>query len=224
MSKFDFIILGFLAFTAFVGFIRGFITELFEAGAIILAIILGRSLGLKLGPLLPGSLPDYMRVPLSTFVLSILIVFIVKAIGNLISKPVKKGPLKPVNTFLGGIMGAGKGMVLIILLLAIMSFTPAARLLNQIKGPTPILSWAQKMSKPIIQNYGGKVADATTQQLQALSKPVPSIDTPITAEERAKMKKLLQDPTIRNLKLSEQELRQLAAKMDDTHPEPAKGR
>jgi len=218
VSKFDLVILGFLAFTAFVGFIRGFITELFEAGGIILAIILGRSLGLKIAPYLPGALPDYMRVPLTTFVLSILIVFIVKAIGGALSKPIKKSPLKPLNTFLGGIMGAGKGMVLVILLLAILSFTPAARYINHVQSPSPVLNWAKNMSKPVIQNYGGKVASAATQNLQALSKPAPPPNTPITPEERAKIKKLLQDPTIKSLNLTEQELRQLVAKMDEAHP------
>jgi len=221
VSKYDLVILGFLAFFAFIGFIRGFIIELFEAVGIILAIIFGHSWAVKVGPHLPGALPDYMRVPLATFVLSILIVFVVKAIGGGISRKVKKTPLKPVNSFLGGFAGVGKGMVLIILLLALISFTPAQRIFAQIKGPAPVLNWAIAKSKPIIKNYGGKAADAAKQP-KSFFDPAPA--GPITAEERAAIEKLLKDPTIKALNLTEAELRQLAAKMKETEQGAAGGR
>ena len=227
MTKYDFIILGILGFFAFIGFIRGFITELFEAGGIVAAIVLGKSCAVKVAPHLPGALPDYMRIPLATFVLSILIVFVIKAIGSGISKKVKKSPLKPLNSFLGLIMGSVKGMILIILILALFTLTPAGRMLNMVEGKAPILNWAMARSKPIIQNYGGKVANAAVRQVQGLVPGAASPAAPpkpITPEERAEIDKLLKDPTIKNLNLSEQELRDLVAKLQLTREGAAAGR
>ena len=111
LTKYDFGILAILLMFTLLGFLRGFVTELFEAIAMIVAILYGKIIALKLVHFLPDSVPEYMRVPLTTFVISILLIFTIKAIGGAVRKAFIKKPLKGIDHFLGGFMGAGKGRI-----------------------------------------------------------------------------------------------------------------
>ncbi len=244
MGKWDLIILGVITFFGLIGLIRGFITELFEAIGLICAIMFARQFALVVAPSLPAALPDYMRVPITSFVFSILIIFVIKAIGGMISKPIKKSPLKPLNTFMGLFAGAGKGLVLVVITLAIVSLTPVSRVLAT-APPTPVLRWSLAASKPVMGYFGGRVQQTAQQELQDLTKkaftePLGSrggvvattVDSPpsdaaqalppITPEERKAIDKLLKDPAIKSLNLSEQDLRNLVSKLNEAQKSAAK--
>lgn len=240
MTKWDFLILGVITGFGLIGLIRGFVVELFEAIGIVCSIMFARRFAVGIAPHMPGFVPDYMRIPLLTFVFSVLILFVIKALGGMISKAVKKSPLKKLNTFLGMIGGAGKGVVVVVLVIALLSLTTISRILALSPPNAPVLQWSLAASRPILGYYGAQVESSAQAELQKLTKqmltptlgadggvvatPVDGAETPrpklppITDEERAAIKKLQQDPSIKELHLNEDQLRELAKKLNDVSP------
>lgn len=235
MSKYDFIILGVLLFFALFGFLRGFVTELFEALGIITAALFARKIALAIAPHLPNSVPEYMRAPLSTFVLSILLIFTVKAIGSALRKAFVKKRLKGIDHFLGGFMGVGKGLIVVVLLLALLSLTPLAQTFAKAPKPSPVFNWTLNKSKPVLARFTATANQMVRQQLKTVmgGSIVTDADTSagtfptltpserqmlhgMSAEDRAAVAKLLQDPTIKKLNLSQDDLLKLVAKLRES--------
>ena len=209
------------------GFLRGFVTELFEALGIIVAVLYGKLIAIKVAHFLPDSVPEYMRVPLTTFVLSILILFTIKAIGGAIRKAFVKKNLKGIDHFLGGFMGAGKGVVVVICLMAILTLTPLSRLFEMEKKPAPVLHWAMKHSKPVLARYSPRIVGVAQQQVQEAvssalapqggSNPatIANLSSSLSKADRADIIKLLKEPAIANLNLTEEALLKMVSTMRD---------
>ncbi len=225
MTKYDFGILGILLMFSLLGFVRGFVTELFEAIGIIVAVLYGKILAAKISPILPDSVPEYMRVPLTTFVLSILLIFTIKAIGGAIRKAFVKKNLKGVDHFLGGFMGVGKGVVVVACLVAVLSLTPLARLFEMEKKPAPVLRWAMKQSKPVLAKYSQKIANVAQQQVQdavsgaiapqggSVPATIDNLSVSLSKADRADIVKLLKEPAIASLNLTEEALLKMVRTM-----------
>ena len=153
MTKYDLIILGVVVFFALVGFIRGFIIEFFEALGLISAIHFGRIIALAVVPHLPAAIPQGIQTPLSTFIFSILIFFVIKAIGSGLDTTLKKSPFKGLNRLLGGPMGAVKALILIVMIVALLSSMPSGQKFVYSPTPSPLLEWAKSAGKPIVRLY-----------------------------------------------------------------------
>jgi len=226
LTKYDFGILAILLIFSLLGFLRGFVTELFEAIALVVAILYGKIIALKIVHFLPDSVPEYMRVPLTTFVLSILIIFTIKAIGGAIRKAFVKKRLKGVDHFFGGFMGAGKGAVVVLGIMAVLTLTPLSRLFEMEKKPAPVLRWAMKNSKPIIAKYSPKVAAIAQQQIVGAvsgtagddAKPatIENLSPSLSKADRADIIKLLKEPAIASLNLTEEALLKMVKTMRET--------
>ncbi len=227
MTKYDFGILAILLMFSLLGFLRGFVTELFEAIALIFAILYGKVLALKVVGLLPDSVPEYMRVPLTTFILSILLIFTIKAIGSAIRKAFVKKKFKGIDHFLGGFMGAAKGGIVVVGIMAVLTLTPLSRLFEMEKKPAPVLRWAMKNSKPIIAKYSGRIAEAAQQQIQETisgvtgagsSQPatINNLSPSLSKADRADIIKLLKEPAIASLNLTEEALLKMVKTMRES--------
>jgi membrane protein required for colicin V production len=227
MTKFDFIILGVLLVFALLGFLRGFVTELFEAIAIIVSVLYGKILASKVVPMLPNSVPEYMRIPLMTFVLSVLLIFSIKAIGGIVRKNLVKKSMKGTDHFLGGFMGIGKGVVVVVCVMAILSLTPLARVMEAVSKPAPIMRWTMKQSKPVLQRYTQAIIPTAKTTLEPTVAAVQekAADVPATLEnlsenlskaDRAAIIKLLKDPAIAGMNLTEEGLLKLVHAMQSS--------
>lgn len=228
MTKYDFIILAILLMFALIGFLRGFVTELFEAVGIVVAVLYGKILAAKIAHFLPDAVPEYMRIPLTTFVLSILLIFIIKAIGGAIRKAFVKKSFKGIDHFLGGFMGAGKGVVVVVCIMAILSLTQIARLFEMEKKPAPVLRWTMKQSKPVLARYTQKIDHMVkTKAQEALHKQpvadegskratIENLSPSLSKADRADIIKLLKEPAIASLNLTEEALLKMVYTMRES--------
>ncbi len=228
MTKYDFGILAILLIFSLLGFLRGFVTELFEAIGIIVAVLYGKLIAIKIAHILPDSVPEYMRVPLTTFVLSVLLIFTIKAIGGAIRKAFVKKNLKGVDHFLGGFMGAGKGAVVVVCLMAVLTLTPFSRLFEMEKKPAPVMRWAMKNSKPVLAKYSSKITDVAQQQIQgavssamapqggSVPATISNLSSSLSKTDRADIIKLLKEPAIASLNLTEEALLKMVRTMRET--------
>ena len=114
MTVIDYVILGILSVSAVAGLMRGFLREVCSLATWILAIWFAWHFGEKLEPYLGG---EFAEPPFSTCagrgVVFLLVMFAGTALGALISHLVRLSLFSGMDRFLGFILGAVRGLVVL---------------------------------------------------------------------------------------------------------------
>ncbi|MFA5543282.1 MAG: CvpA family protein [Bacilli bacterium] len=122
MGIIDTAIIILLGVLVFLGLLKGFVRQIFSMGAWILALAIPIIFGKTITNIFSDQIPDTAlgKSSLVFIGLFLLTFIIVKVLGHIFSKSVKKGALGWVDRFLGMVWGATKGLVIIsvVLLLA----------------------------------------------------------------------------------------------------------
>lgn len=122
MGIIDTAIIILLGVLVFLGLLKGFVRQIFSMGAWILALAVPIIFGKTITNIFSDQIPDTAlgKSSLVFIGLFLLTFIIVKVLGHIFSKSVKKGALGWVDRFLGMVWGATKGLVIIsvVLLLA----------------------------------------------------------------------------------------------------------
>jgi len=138
-----------VALFAGLGAIRGFVSEFFSLAGWMAAIALGAALSPLLAPRLAGSIHNVTMRQLAAFFLVFVVVFIVFAIlGFVVRRIVVKDGVKIVDHVFGGLLGAGRGVAILVVL---------AMLANLTSLPHE-LWWRSSRLAPYIQSVTGVVA------------------------------------------------------------------
>lgn len=122
MGIIDTAIIILLGVLVFLGLLKGFVRQIFSMGAWILALAIPIIFGKTITNIFSDQIPDTAlgKSSLVFIGLFLLTFIIVKVLGHIFSKSVKKGALGWIDRFLGMVWGATKGLVIIsvVLLLA----------------------------------------------------------------------------------------------------------
>ena len=126
MNSFDLLIIGILAIFAAIGAWRGLLNELISMLTWVLSVVLAWFYAAPVSNLLKGLVEDDALRQLSAFVLIFILVFVLGMVASwLIHKyfPVKRA-FRLANAALGGLVGAGRGAVIVIAVFLVAGLTP----------------------------------------------------------------------------------------------------
>ncbi|HUX29598.1 MAG TPA: CvpA family protein [Thiobacillus sp.] len=115
MSMLDLIVLLVLIFAVVRGLVRGMVDTLFSLAAWVLAFVLGKWGALMVAPLLPIGIENPAIRYFAGFAVVFLLVLIgVLLLGHALASLVKAVGLGSADKVLGGVLGLGKGLVILI--------------------------------------------------------------------------------------------------------------
>lgn len=125
MTLFDYIVLGVLAVSIVLGFVRGAVQEVFSLASWIAAFLVARAFSASVSVYLAGSIESPTLRLLASFVVVFLLtlaLFILLAWA--LSQLVKSLGLGPVDRALGLAIGALRGALIVVLLVLVAGLTP----------------------------------------------------------------------------------------------------
>jgi membrane protein required for colicin V production len=115
MSMLDVIVALVLVLTVVRGLMRGMIDTLFSLAAWVLAFVSGKWGALMVAPLLPAGIENPAIRYFAGFAVVFLVVLIgVLLLGHALAALVKAAGLGGADTVLGGVLGLGKGLVILV--------------------------------------------------------------------------------------------------------------
>lgn len=114
MSTLDYIVLLVLLLSVVRGLMRGMVDTLFSLAAWVLAFLLGKWGALWLAPLLPiGNVSPGVRYFAGFAVIFLVVLIVVMLLGHVLASLVKGAGLGGADKVLGGVLGLGKGLVIL---------------------------------------------------------------------------------------------------------------
>ena len=123
MTTFDLVMLGILAFSILISLQRGFVREALSLAAWVIAVILSRWYGNLFADLLSSAIPSAaIRVPLGHFLVFFLVIIAGSIIGYLLKSMLKVVGLSLVDRLLGCAFGLVRGLLILVLLVALMQW------------------------------------------------------------------------------------------------------
>jgi membrane protein required for colicin V production len=125
MNAADYLILGLLAVSLWIGWWRGFVKEIVSLSSWIIAIWVGLSFSRQVSMWLPGFiLPISARILISYLILVICILVFGILVSDFLQRLVKKIGLVTVNRLTGLALGAGRGIIIICIIVILTTLTP----------------------------------------------------------------------------------------------------
>ena len=122
----DLAMLGVIALSAIVGAVRGLTFEVLSLLGWVAAWFAGIWLGPVLAPHLPIGMPGSPLNGIAAFACAFLIVLVLWGLGaRAVAALVGKTLLRPLDRLLGAVFGLARGVLVLLALAAIVSFTPA---------------------------------------------------------------------------------------------------
>ena len=120
----DWVIIGVLALSSFISFMRGFAREAFSLIVWVAAFIIARMFSFSLANLLVGSIDnEQLRLGVAFAGLFITTLIIGALINNLIGDLIKMTGLSGTDRMLGSLFGVARGMVVVLIILAVLART-----------------------------------------------------------------------------------------------------
>jgi membrane protein required for colicin V production len=157
MTYIDYIILAVLLLFFFKGLKSGLIRQVLSLVAIILGFILAWKfyatvsvLGVKLG------IPQYFARIGAFALIYILVVIFFHFLAVILEKIFKFIPLGWLNRLLGAVFGLGEGVILVIIVLVVLSFTPVQKSIETKIPKSPVLKFMEQLASPF-QHKAGKI-------------------------------------------------------------------
>ena len=124
----DWSLLGVLLLSIVVGMFRGFVFEVLAIAGWFVAWFAAQWAGPEIAPHIPVGTPGSMLNTAAAFASAFLVTLIVWGIGvRLVRGLLHATPLRPVDRLLGAAFGLVRGLVVLLLVAAIVGWTPAAR-------------------------------------------------------------------------------------------------
>lgn len=147
MTPIDWVALAILLGSIALGLIRGFAREAFSLAAWIAAFFAARALSPLLAHYLPDASQPELRVMAAAIIIFVLVLIFAHLVSTLLGKVVKLAGLGGLNHLLGMVFGAGRGVVLLVLLTLAAGFTalPRSKAWRDSLVGVPMESAAQKV-------------------------------------------------------------------------------
>ncbi len=128
MTGFDFAVLGVLALSTLLAYVRGVVRELMA----IVSWVIGFFAALAFGSPVAAALPGMEESPVAKYVVAFALVFIVvlvlgAIVAHLLSKVVRAAGLGFLDRFLGALFGLARGVLLVLVLVLIAGLTELPR-------------------------------------------------------------------------------------------------
>lgn len=114
MTTLDLIVLGIVAFSAFLGLMRGLTREALSLGAWILAFLLSKELAPMIAPLLPGIETPSLRHAAALVVVFVAILILASLAGAVLSGLVNLAGLTAYDRILGVLFGVLRGLIAVV--------------------------------------------------------------------------------------------------------------
>ncbi|MFP4648561.1 MAG: CvpA family protein [Halorhodospira sp.] len=144
MNGLDLVLLGIIALSAGISLVRGFVREVLS----VLVWVLAFWVGVRYAGVLAGLLGGFVDSPTIRLGASFIVLFIGTLVlggltNNAISEVVNRTGLGGTDRMLGVIFGAGRGMVIVALLVLLLGFSPMTR--------EPV--WETSVTLPLIKPW-----------------------------------------------------------------------
>lgn len=154
----DYAVIGIIVFSGLMSLIRGFVREAISLAAWILAIWAAfHFYGAMAAVIAPYVKSTALRVPLACFILLIAVLLIGALINFIIGTLVDKTGLSSTDRVIGMAFGAGRGVLLVAVLLLLAQLTPMPQSFwwhnsELIPRFTPLEAWLKSLVPPSVNN------------------------------------------------------------------------
>jgi membrane protein required for colicin V production len=139
------ILLGFL--------IKGIAVGLLKQVFSIMGLVVGLALAWKFCPVVSDfgirvGIHRTISMIIAFLLIYIIVASIARSLGNFAHKTVEALFLGWINRFVGGIFGLIEGVLFIVIILVLISFTPLNKQIQKMEGRAPVLQQMRKLAKP----------------------------------------------------------------------------
>lgn len=156
MTYLDYILLAVLAVFFVKGIFKGLIRQVMSLAGMIAGLVLAWKFypviavwGVKLG------IHQTISMIISFAIIYVLVIVITRLLTKLLDKTIKFLFLGWINRLAGGIFGLAEGLLLIVIILVLVSFTPLEKSVRTFEPTAPVLHFMKKLSAP----FASKVED-----------------------------------------------------------------
>lgn len=114
MTIFDYVVLGTIGFSVFLGLMRGFVRESLGLAGWVVALFAARTYGVQAAEMLPDAIPnDSLRMLAGFLVVFLCILLLASLLAIVISEAVKKIGLGMLDRSLGLVFGGVRGLLIV---------------------------------------------------------------------------------------------------------------
>ncbi len=175
MTIYDIIILAVIAIFSIWGLWRGIIREAFDAAGLVIGVLAARQFAPAIGAQLPPqAVPQVVRTIIVSILILLVVWLIVRFVGAIVRKIIRHGPVKSVDRLGGFLVGALKGILLVLALAILVAVTPLGNVLDAAAGDSPIYGTTMKVAHSLANRYrealGTAIRKRTMQAVASVKK------------------------------------------------------
>ncbi len=175
MTIYDIIILAVIGIFSVWGLWRGIIREAFDAAGLVIGVLAARQFAPAIGAdLPPQAVPQVVRTIIVSVLILLVIWLIIRFVGAIVRKIIRHGPVKSVDRLGGFLVGALKGIILVLALAILVAATPLGNVLDAASGDSPIYGTTMKIAHSLANRYrealGTAIKKSATQAVASVIK------------------------------------------------------
>lgn len=154
MTTYDIVIIIVIGGLTLWGVLKGFLRALADVIGLVAGVFLISKFASPLAMALP---PASWSLIIKTFILGIIImiatIIMVRIIAGVLRRIIIHGPLKTADRLIGGIVGATKAVILILVVLILLTISPYGSRLVEISEHSPVLGRFMSITTPLVNKY-----------------------------------------------------------------------
>ncbi len=154
MSMIDIVALALVGGLFIIGFLRGIIRELADLAGLILGYLLAIKFSIQLAGALPiPGAPLMLKGLIASAIIVIVTWLLVRLVASAFKKIVMSGPAKIMDKVFGGLLGAAKGFLILIILLILMLLAGPDDLIKAVSVESEYVSVLVIKIRPGVEKY-----------------------------------------------------------------------
>lgn len=220
MSLYDIVILFVIGIFALWGLWRGIIREAFDVAGLVIGVLAARQFAPPIGAVLPPqAVPQIVRTIIVSIVILLIIWLAVKIVGMIVRKIIRHGPVKSMDRMGGFLIGALKGILLILALAILMAATPLSNVLDALADESPVYGITMKIAKPLAKRYREAFEASIREKVKAAIPAVISTADPDNIKKVAEMLSAIPRQKSGKLSDGEADISSISISLDTISPE-----